>query len=428
MPIAEDPEPKPSTEEPDPFADLVLDEDFIRGATVKEQSGRARMLTARWKRRPPQETAWRPPTEIRRRRFGRRAKAVDPWGNRRSRSRNWQTPLYVLLAVAVAAAALNVNGLHAWYGSHFGAGSQDDGVPAPVAAPAGPRPAPSTQAPESAAPTAAPTTQAPQTPTVAQPWLGSPAESYPSGADAIEVPPAQATGVFDQDQVAAQLQLVKQYLVTANLDPAVVSGGATRQVLDLLDSQERAELGSALAHPDPQHDPTTWMSRFNARTAVLAVPEIKLQGRITFEGDGKHGVLVHTDYSFVYALVPGPDRYQPVPQGSATPRSTTNPQSVALFQPGATTEVTREIVRRVQDFRFYDPQHYDVDPGKIVFAEGRNDMAGNYCEMGDGWLQPAFPDNDLPDRSPGTGPTTDPYDRSKPLPDGGGGCGHVSRT
>ena len=65
MPIAEDPEPCPSQGgEPggsdpsgaggkDPFADLVLDEEFVRSATVKEQSGRTRMLAARWKHTPP---------------------------------------------------------------------------------------------------------------------------------------------------------------------------------------------------------------------------------------------------------------------------------------------------------------------------------------------------------------------------------------
>ncbi|MFD0348017.1 hypothetical protein ACFQ0M_22310 [Kitasatospora aburaviensis] len=64
MPIAEDPEPRPAegrdpdgadpsgTGGKDPFADLVLDEEFVRGATVKEQAGRTRMLAARWKHTP----------------------------------------------------------------------------------------------------------------------------------------------------------------------------------------------------------------------------------------------------------------------------------------------------------------------------------------------------------------------------------------
>lgn len=129
MPIAEDPDPRPSPDQPDqpndPFANLVLDEEFVKGAAVKEQSGRARMLTAKWKREPPKvEEAWRPPTEIRRRRFGRRAKVVDPWGNpKRKQKRNWQTPVFVLLAGAVVLAGLNIDRLHSWY-----SGNQDSGL------------------------------------------------------------------------------------------------------------------------------------------------------------------------------------------------------------------------------------------------------------------------------------------------------------
>ncbi|WP_035847865.1 SCO2583/SCO2584 N-terminal domain-containing protein [Kitasatospora azatica] len=417
MPIAEDPEPRPSGEEPDPFADLVLDEEFVRSASVKEPSSRARMLAAKWQREPPTDTEFRPPTEIRRRRFGRRAKRVDPWGNKRKRTRNWQAPVFVLLTVAVVAAALNVNGLHGWYLDHFG--SKDDGGTS-VAAPASPKPV-ATQAPETAKPTAAPSTQAPQTPTVAHPWAGSPAETWPTGADAIVLPDAQATGVFGKDEVQADLELVKKYLATANLDQGVVAAGATQPVLDLLDRQEREDLTAALTHPDKDHDPTSWMSRFNARTAVPAVPEIKLQGRITFEGDGKEGLLVHTDYSFVYALVPGPERYHPSAQGGVSG------QSVSLHQLAPTAEVTREIVRRIQDFRFYDPAHYKVDPNKIILDKGAYDMAGNYCEVGDGWLQPSFPEPGLPGDPSASGPTTDPYDRSKELKNDGK-CGTVSRT
>lgn len=65
MPTAEDPQPRPAEgREPggsdpsgaggkDPFADLVLDEEFVKGAAVTEQSGRTRMLAARWKHTPP---------------------------------------------------------------------------------------------------------------------------------------------------------------------------------------------------------------------------------------------------------------------------------------------------------------------------------------------------------------------------------------
>jgi hypothetical protein len=426
VPITEDPEPRPDGEEPDPFADLVLDEEFVKGATVKEESGRARMLSARWKKEPPQPTeAWRPPTEIRRSRFGRKAKRVDPWGNpKRKKGRGaWQAPVFVLLTIAVVAAGLNVNALHTWYQNDFG-GNHDNG--AMPAAPASQKPV-ATQAPETAAPTAAPSTQAPEQPTVAQPWLGSPAAAWPVGADGIQLPQAQSVGVFSQSEVTQNLAMVKKYLVASNLDPSVVDGGASQPVLDLMDSQDRQDLSAALAHPDKDHDPTDWISRFDPKTAVRAVQDVRVQGHVSFEGDGDKGLLVHTDYIFVYALVPGPEQFHPSDQPSAA-ASTGNAQSVSLVQLDPAKDVVREIVRRTQDFRFYDPQRYQVDPGKIVLGKGSSNFGGNYCASGGGWLQPVFEDDSAgrPGNEP-SGPAVDPYDGSKPL-QGGGGCNSASRT
>ncbi|WP_344459417.1 hypothetical protein [Kitasatospora kazusensis] len=53
MPTAEDPERPADGPPDDPFEGLVLDEDFVRAATVKEKSARARMLTAQRRREPP---------------------------------------------------------------------------------------------------------------------------------------------------------------------------------------------------------------------------------------------------------------------------------------------------------------------------------------------------------------------------------------
>jgi len=48
-------------EEPrgDSWDDAVLDEDFIRAAEAREPSGRARMLSARWRREAPEPEPWR---------------------------------------------------------------------------------------------------------------------------------------------------------------------------------------------------------------------------------------------------------------------------------------------------------------------------------------------------------------------------------
>ncbi|MFJ8040707.1 hypothetical protein ACIRBX_09420 [Kitasatospora sp. NPDC096147] len=101
MPIADEPEPR-SADDPsakDPFEGLVLDEDFVRAATLKEASGRTRMLAARWKHTPPHDPGGRRsvndgPRPARKRRFGR--------------GTSWQTWLIVVAVCAIVLFSLKV--------------------------------------------------------------------------------------------------------------------------------------------------------------------------------------------------------------------------------------------------------------------------------------------------------------------------------
>ena len=43
----------------DDWDELLLDEDFIRGAETSEPSARARMLAARWRNEQPEPQPWR---------------------------------------------------------------------------------------------------------------------------------------------------------------------------------------------------------------------------------------------------------------------------------------------------------------------------------------------------------------------------------
>ncbi|MFJ2186599.1 hypothetical protein ACIOJE_01385 [Kitasatospora sp. NPDC087861] len=453
MPIAEDPEPRPAAgREPggsdpseaggkDPFADLVLDEEFVRGATVQEQSGRTRMLAARWKHTPPVDPGGRRsvndgPAKAGRR-FGRKPKAqpVDPWGNPRPRRRlEWRAPLYVALTIAVLLAALNIDGLRSWYAGRHGDSGSAAHTPVP------------TVAPETAKPTTAPPKVDDQQPTVDHPWAGSPAEGWPNGTEAFVLPDARPIGVFSADQVAAQLQSVKNYLIAANLDPKVLAGGRPDAALALLDREERDRATKALTNPSKDTDPTSWFSRFDQREAILVGDVVKVQGRITVEGDGDKGVLVHTDFSYVYPLRPGPDAAKraaspPPPAGVPQPTRPAAPQDgtakpVGLLVPAddvaGDTWTTRTVVRRVDTFRFYDPARYRVDPKRLVFGEGGgSDSANAACGVYDGYYHPQF-DQFATDRpeAPGTrptGPATDPYDRREDLSTDGGECGSVSR-
>lgn len=408
MPIAEDPDPRPTD---DPFDGLVLDEEFVRAAENKEQTARTRMLAARWKEQPPVDPGGRRSVNDGpkpKRRFGRKPKPVDPWGNvRRRPKRNWQTPVFVVLAVAVVLAAVNVDRLRGWYSERYGDGGTV--ASAPVAVP--------TVGPETAKPSAAPPPVDEQQPTVARPWAGSPAEGWPSGPDAIELPPATAVGVFDEKQVTAQLKLVKDFLVAANLDPTVIAGGRPEAALALLDSQARKRAVNALDHPSAELDGTWMFSRFDLKGSVPVTNTVKVQGRMSFEGDGEKGVLVHTDYTFVYALRPGTGVTAEQSGGTAKP-----------VDVSPNTWTARTVVRRVITVRFANPRAFQVDPKKITFHATESTAGNSACGIDDGFFHPTFNQvfGSAPDPSQ-TGPTTDPYDRSKEIRKDGG-CGTVSRS
>ncbi|MBB4948511.1 hypothetical protein F4556_004046 [Kitasatospora gansuensis] len=402
MPTAEDPQQRPAD---DPFEGLVLDEEFIRAARTKEPSGRTRMLAARWKDSPPVDPGGRRSVNDGpkpKRRFGRKPKPVDPWGNvRRRPKRNWQTPVFVVLAVGVAIAAINIEDLRNWNAARRGTDST--GAPARAVPTVGP---------ETAKPSAAPPPVDDNQPTVAHPWAGSPAEGWPAGPDAIVLPPATAVGVFDEEDVTAQLKLVKDFLVAANLDPAVIAAGRPEAALALLDRKPRERAETALDHPSVEHEGTSLFSRFNLRDAIPATDTVKVQGRMTFEGDGEKGVLVHTDYTFVYALRPGTGA-APVPGSTAAPATWT----------------ARTVVRRLITVRFANPKAFQVDPKKINFHDTNSSAGNSACDVYDGFYHPQFAQLAIgtsPEPSR-TGPTTDPYDRSGDLRQGGG-CGTVSRS
>ncbi|MEU1421135.1 hypothetical protein [Kitasatospora sp. NPDC005751] len=449
MPIAEDPEPRPSEgrapdgADPsgaggkDPFADLVLDEEFVRGAAVKEPAGRTRMLSARWQHTPPVDPGGRRSVNDGPRkagRFGRAPKPVDPWGNARPRPR-WQAPLYVLLTVVVLLGALNVDGVRSWFSTTFGAAPDRSGTSAaPVA-------------PETARPTGAPSPVDEEQPTVDRPWAGSPAKDWPTTMDAFDLPQAPgAIGVFGAEQVAAQVKLVKDYLAAANLDPKVIAGGRPDAALAMLERESRDKLEIALARPSKEDDPTSAFDRFDPREAVQVADGVRLQGRLSVEGDGEKGVVVHTDFTYVYALRPGPEAAQrataqrPTPGAPAqSPRSAPPAapapgdgavKPVGLLLPVADvpgdTRTARTIVRKTEDFRFYDPGKYQNSPKKINFGKRRSEVGNTACEVYDGFLHPRFPQFAQPDPER-TGPATDPYDRSKELT-ARGECGTITRS
>jgi hypothetical protein len=251
--------------------------------------------------------------------------------------------------------------------------------------------------------TAPPKDVFPDSPTLKEPFRGSPALRWADGADGIVVPEAKAVGGMSKKQVAYALESVKDFLVAANLDPATLRGQHPKDALGMLDPLQkdgRGHLEKALAHPDEKDDPTLVFSRFDPADVRLVGTVVKTRGRMTFKTDGDKGVLVSTDYSFVYPVVKA--------------------------EPGA-TEVARTIVRRAMTFALYDPAKVITTRGKLVVTQWAADAGNDACGERKGFFRPQFPADLIGEPTP-SGPAVDPYDRSREAVGDDHECGTVTRT
>jgi len=364
----------------------------IRASAPKEPSARARMVTERLRlqaeqaaRRSVRKKGTRPAAgpEGWRTSPARRAAEV-----RAARRRKLWAVLGVPLAVVVAVVAMKPSLLPGGlFGRSGGSASAGPELPA-----------------ETAAPTTPPSAQASRKPTRERPFAGSPAERWADGADAIVVPKATRVGVLTRDQVATALRGTKNLLVGANLAPATLRGERPAAAIAVLDPEQPGmtdDIGRMLSAPEREHDPLTMFSRFDPREVRLVGKVVKVRGRITFE-EGRNGsVAIHADYTFVYPVSPAD---------------------------GNTDEVTRTIVRRVLDVAFLNPEKYRVTPGRLSVDRHAVSIGNSACDVYDGFLHPRFGSAASAGATP-TGPTTDPYDRSRDLDDSPkADCRRLSRT
>ncbi|MDQ1036655.1 hypothetical protein QFZ75_003071 [Streptomyces sp. V3I8] len=409
--MGEKPSEKPSErspgeppEEPEGLGESLPDdvwEQFVRDSerdirtsgAPKEPSARARMVTERLRQQEARgelPQGWRTVPD------------GQGMNGRRARRRRVRTAIGVVLAVAVAVVAMKPSLLPGDpFGTDSGTRSGTDSGTDPGTGSQSLPLLPAETAPETAAPGSVP-----GTPTLEEPFAGSPAVRYADGAAGIVPPEAKAVGAFSKDQVARALERSRTLLVDANLDRGTLFGGTPGTVLDeVLDPRQPElvdDLRSWLRKPGEDRDPLRMFTRFDRDEVRLVGDVVKTRGRTTFE-EGRDGALdIHTDYTFVYALAPA------------------DPDS---------TEVTRTIVRRIIDLRMSDPAKYRVTPGRLAVVSYDDDVSNTACFVHDGFLhpEPAWSD---PPSAPPSGPTVDPYDRSRDIGDDSGPepCGTVSRT
>ncbi|MBX7547208.1 hypothetical protein ABZX95_18635 [Streptomyces sp. NPDC004232] len=374
----------------------------------KEPSARARMVTRRL--REQDEAVREQATEGNgRRRWRKRAAKPQPslppgwrtgpaWREMNGRSRRRRTVgsvIGVVLAAALALVAVRPSLLlDRLPGRDHGSRTSASTLPA-----------------ETAPPTSAPgAVDQAGPPTRKDPFLGSPAQRWADGADAIEVPSAKAVGWMGQADMAVALRRVKEFLVGANLDPAVLRGGQPTSVLALLDPEQKhpdelSDLRRSLRTPDRRYDPLQLVTRFDPAQVVLAGDVVKVRGRTTFSAGAAGEVRVHADYTFVYPLVRAGGK-----------------------SGGADAAVARTIIRRDLTFDLLDPRTWIATGGKLTVRSSGSEFYNTECGVHDGYFHPVFPDT-APTGAPATGPATDPYDRSKSVSDDHSkGCGTVTRT
>ncbi|MFF4314177.1 hypothetical protein [Streptomyces sp. NPDC001507] len=350
----------------------------IRKSAPKEPSARTREVSERLKGQQGQPEGWRT------------GPAWQEMNGRAARRRRTWAVIGVPLAIAVAVVAMRPSLIP---GDPFGSPAGTDSA--------------TTQLPaETATPTAPPSAVAPDTPTLAHPFAGSPALRWADGAAGIVLPKATALGAIPKDRVELALQQTRKLLVDANLNPDVMAGGTPAAALSVLDPKQPGvldNLKSSLRSPSKIHDPLFLFSRFDPKDVKPAGKIVKVRGRITFAKGKYQGVAVHADYTFVY----------PVVRAAATT--------------DGSTEVTRTIVRRVIDTELSDPTRYRVTPGRLTLLRYDEDAGNTACGTDDGYLHPQFPSQAPTGSAAPTGPSVDPYDRSRDIGKEEA-CGTVSRT
>jgi hypothetical protein len=216
--------------------------------------------------------------------------------------------------------------------------------------------------------------------TVAHPFRGSPAERWADGAEAIDLPEANALGGLSGADVARGLRRAKEFLVAANLDEKALRGDTPRRALDLLDPKQPdllPDLRRALRAPTRENDPTMLFSRFDPDEARLAGDVIKVRGHMTVAAGRPGEVKVHADYTFVYPMV------------RADADADTSGSGVGVGA-GAGEPVQRTIVRRDITLLLSDPRHWDVTGGRLTLEAYDVRSYNDACDLYDGYFHPAF--------------------------------------
>lgn len=238
------------------------------------------------------------------------------------------------------------------------------------------------------------------------PFQGTPADKWASGAAGITIPAAKPVGRYSASQVEAAYQTTKKLLIAAALDKQTLNGGAPTAFADLLGTrQQRTHFLSGLSAKGLGQDHRPKSTRimvvsFAPGSADFIGNVIKVHGTMSAHAvsdSGGPALAIDVDYIFAYPIEP----------------------------PGEPSDWMRFTARKYGSFDF---AQWD-DPGGSLEAYDQTVLGtvGAQCYTTDGYDHPDYPRLRTPDPRQ-SGQPVNAYSPGTANPGGNPVCGNSGGT
>jgi hypothetical protein len=238
----------------------------------------------------------------------------------------------------------------------------------------------------------------------ADPFAGTPAEHWNSGASGIAAPAARAAGSFPAWRVEQAYAMTRKLLIAADLDKKTLLGGTPTAFENLLTPQQRAEFRAGLnktgVDSKGQESSRSWLVSFFPGSAQLIGSVIKVHGAMSAKSvteHGEHVLRVTVDYIFVYAIQP--------------PHQPWDWMRVVAQESGSV------------EFGYWAQGRTPFDPWVLVAPF----VAPADCASNDGYVHPSYPGSPPSSVRP-SGKPVDPYAMNSAPPGPGTDCQATTGT
>jgi hypothetical protein len=208
-------------------------------------------------------------------------------------------------------------------------------------------------------------------------YAGSKAAGFANGVHGLEMPDAKARGGLSKKQVKTALDRTRRMLAAAYLDPGTILGRQPNELAELLEPDQREWFLERLDSGEAD-DTRRWVFSLSAGTADLTSDVVKVDGETEVaEAPDGNGIVITTDYLFVYAV----------------------------NRPGDRKSMTRLVAHHRARI------HADEKNGKVLLSVElfTRSVAGHGCGFDDAFVHPSY--RDQSPRIQPTGVPIDPYDR-----------------